>query len=138
MVEFLQFVSQEWLMVSIMMAFVFMLVMHETRRGGAALSPAELTALVNNEEGLVLDVRDSKDYSEGHIVGAINIPHAKVAAQLTQIEKHKQKPVIVVCRFGQHAGMVSKILKASGFENVSKLSGGMAEWQSSQMPVVKA
>ncbi|MEM8497878.1 MAG: rhodanese-like domain-containing protein [Pseudomonadota bacterium] len=138
MVEFLQFVSQEWLMVSIMMAFVFMLVMHETRRGGAALSPAELTALVNNEEGLVLDVRDSKDYAEGHIVGAINIPHAKVSAQLTQIDKHKQKPVIVVCRFGQHAGMVSKILKASGFENVSKLSGGMAEWQSSQMPVVKA
>ena len=138
MVEFLQFVSQEWLMVSIMMAFIFMLVMHETRRGGASLSPAELTALVNNEEGLVLDVRDSKDFSEGHIVGAVNIPHAKVAAQLTQIEKHKQNPVIVVCRFGQHAGMVSKILKASGFENVSKLSGGMAEWQSSQMPVVKA
>ncbi len=137
MAEFLQFVSQEWLMVSIMMAFVFMLVMHETRRGGAALSPAQLTALVNNEDGLVIDVRDSKDFNEGHIVGAINIPHAKVASQLTQIEKHKQKPVIVVCRFGQHAGMVSKILKASGFENVSKLSGGMAEWQSSQMPVVK-
>ncbi len=134
----MQFVGQEWLLFSAMLALATMLIMHETRRGGAALTPAELTKLVNDEDGVVVDVRDNKEYSAGHIVGAINIPHAKVATQMTQLEKHKSKPVIVVCKFGQHAGMVSKILKTAGFEKVSKLSGGMAEWQASQMPVVKA
>lgn len=138
MAEFMQFVGQEWLLFSAMLALVTMLIMHETRRGGAALTPAEVTKLLNDQDGVVVDVRDNKDFATGHIVGAINIPHAKVASQMTQLEKHKSKPVIVVCKFGQHAGMVSKILKTAGFEQVSKLSGGMAEWQASQMPVVKA
>ncbi len=137
MAEFLQFLNQEWLLFTVLLALLFMLMMHEGKRGGAALSPAELTQVVNSKDGVVLDVRDSKDFESGHIVGAINIPHAKVAAQMSQLEKHKQKPVVVVCRFGQHSSMVGKILKAAGFENVAKLRGGMAEWQASQMPTVK-
>jgi len=138
MANFTQFLAHEWMLASAFLALIAMLMLHETRRGGAAVTPSQLTKLVNSDEAIVLDVRDSKEYSAGHIVDAINIPHAKVAAQMTQLEKHKSKPVVVVCKFGQHAGMVTKTLKTAGFENVSKLGGGMAEWQSSQMPTVKA
>lgn len=138
MANFTQFLAHEWMLFSAFMALIAVFIMHETRRGGAAVTPAQLTRLVNSDEAVVVDVRDAKEYSAGHIVGAINIPHAKISSQLTQLEKHKEKPLIVVCKFGQHAGMVGKVLKTAGYENVSKLSGGMAEWQSSQMPVVKA
>jgi len=138
MVEFMQFVSQEWILFAVFLALATMLVMHETRSGGVALSPAQLTKLVNDSEGVIVDVRDSKEFAGGHIVDAINIPHAKIASQISQLDKHKNKPVIVVCKFGQHAGGVGKTLKTAGFEQVSKLSGGMAEWQAAQMPVVKS
>ncbi len=110
----------------------------EARKGGAALSTAQLTQMVNNEQGVILDVRDAAEFKAGHIVGAVNVPHAKVQGQLNMLEKYKKAPIIVVCKIGQHAGMVSKILKAAGFERVFKLSGGMGEWQGSQLPVVKA
>ena len=54
------------------------------------------------------------------------------------IVSERFEPGLTVCKIGQHAGMVSKILKSAGFERVFKLSGGMSEWQGSQLPVVKA
>lgn len=138
MATFTQFLAHEWMLFSAFMALIAMLMMHETRRGGASVTPAQLTRMVNSDDAVVLDVRDSKEFSAGHIVGAINIPHAKIATQMTQLDKHKEKPMVVVCKFGQHAGGVTKTLKTAGYEQVSKLGGGMAEWQSSQMPVVKA
>ena len=137
MARVLEFLAQEWLLVSVLLGLACLLMWLESRKGGASLSPAQLTQMVNNEQGVVLDVRDDADYKTGHIVGAINIPHAKVQAQLNTLEKHKTEPVIVVCKLGQHSGAVSKTLKAAGFERVFKLSGGMGEWQGSQMPVVK-
>lgn len=138
MADFILFASEQWLMLGVLIALAVMLFMHEGRKGGPAVSPAQMTGLVNNEEGVVLDIRDAADYTAGHIVGAINVPNAKLAGQLTMLEKHKAKPIIVVCKFGQTAGPASKILKEAGFESVFKLGGGMSEWQASQMPIVKA
>ncbi len=138
MVRVLEFITQEWLLVSVLLGLAALLMWLEARKGGASLSPAQLTQLVNNEQGVVLDVRDVADYKAGHIVGATNIPHAKVQTQIKTLEKHKADPIIVVCKMGQHSGMVSKTLKAAGFERVFKLGGGMSEWQGSQLPVVKA
>ncbi|MGI9285354.1 MAG: rhodanese-like domain-containing protein [Pseudomonadales bacterium] len=138
MARVLEFIAQEWLLVSVLLGLASLLMWLEARKGGAALSTAQLTQMVNDEQGVVLDVRDAAEFKAGHIVGALNIPHAKVQTQLNLLEKHKADPIIVVCKIGQHAGMVSKTLKAAGFERVFKLSGGMSEWQGSQLPVVKA
>ena len=138
MVRVLEFMAQEWLLVSVLLGLATLLMWLEARKGGASLSPAQLTQMVNNEQAVVLDVRDAADYKVGHIVGATNIPHAKVQAEIKTLEKHKADPVIVVCKLGQHSGAVSKTLKAAGFERVFKLGGGMSEWQGSQLPVVKA
>ncbi len=138
MVRVLEFLAQEWLLVSVLLVLATLLMWLEARKGGASLSPAQLTQMMNNEDGVVLDVRDAADFKAGHIVGAMNIPHAKVQTQLNTLQKHKDAPIIVVCKLGQHAGSVSKVLKTAGFERVFKLGGGMGEWQGSQLPVVKA
>lgn len=138
MARFLEFIAQEWLLVSLLLGLAITLMWMEARKGGAALTAAQLTRMVNDEQGVVLDVRDAAEFKAGHIVGAVNVPHAKVQTQLNMLERHKTKPVIIVCKMGQHSGMVSKTLKAAGFDRVFKLRGGMSEWQASQMPVVKA
>ncbi len=109
----------------------------ETRRGGKSVSPQQLTNLVNNEAGLVLDVREAKDYREGHITGSKNIVFAKLKDSLSELSEYKEKPIVVVCKMGQHAGAAGKILHAAGFTNIKRLSGGIGTWKAEGMPLVK-
>jgi hypothetical protein len=43
---------------------------------------------------VVVDIRPSKDFAAGHIVGAVNIPQDKLAARIGELEKHKAKTII--------------------------------------------
>ena len=76
----------------------------ETRRGGKSITPQQLTNLVNIDGGIVLDVREAKDYREGHITGSKNIVFAKLKDSLGELGADKEKPIVVVCKMGQHAG----------------------------------
>jgi rhodanese-related sulfurtransferase len=93
--------------------------------------------LVNREEAIILDVRDQKEFGNGHISGAIHMPFSSMDQRVSELEANKDKPVVVVCKMGQHSSAAGKKLKALGFENVRRLSGGMAEWNASGLPVVK-
>ncbi|MEK9649100.1 MAG: rhodanese-like domain-containing protein [Gammaproteobacteria bacterium] len=53
------------------------------------------------------------------------------------MEKFREKPVIVVCQMGHQSGDAVKILEEIGFSSVSRMSGGMAEWQTQSLPTVK-
>lgn len=136
MTHFLIFLGQQWMLVSLLLALVFLYVRAESQRGGESLSIHQLTHAINRDNALVLDVRDHQEYSEGHIVGALNIPFAKLTERLHELDKHKQQPIVVVDKMGQHSGAAGKQLREAGF-NVSRLSGGMTEWRGSNLPVVK-
>ena len=113
-----------------------LLIAHELRRAGRSLTSRELTALVNSDQGVVLDVRNHKDFSSGHIVDALNIPFDKLAERMVELEKHKAKTIIVVDAMGQHAGSVARDLKKAGY-TAAKLGGGIASWRGDNLPVVK-
>mgnify|MGYP001128762764 FL=1 len=113
-----------------------MLILHETRKAGPALSITEAVQLVNNEEGVFLDIRDPGDYARGHITDALHIPAATLGKRAGELEKFREKPVVVVCKMGQSAGPATKTLRAQGFSRAQKLSGGMMEWDAQKLPVV--
>lgn len=92
--------------------------------------------MLNDGSGVLLDVRDKADFNAGHIAGAVHILHSKVASELGQLEPYRNKTVIVADKIGQHAGSVGRVLGQNGFE-VRRLSGGVAEWQSQRLPLVK-
>jgi len=135
-VDFVVFLSEEWLLVGLLGVLVTAFMMLESKNGGQSLSVHEVTRLVNSGDGILLDVRDSKEFKAGHIVDALNIPHQKLAGSLDQLSKHKSKTIIVVDKMGQHAGASGKVLTENGY-TVSRLKGGMAEWTGQNLPVVK-
>ena len=137
MALFLEFFAQQWVLFAAMFAVVVMLVMHETRKSGPSLTPQQAINLVNAEDGVFVDLRDAAEYKAGHIVDAIHIPAAKLGARMDELNKFKQRPVILVCRMGQSAGAAGKQLKTAGFEKVYKMGGGMMEWGNLQLPTVK-
>ncbi|WP_409277416.1 rhodanese-like domain-containing protein [Pseudomonas defluvii] len=132
----IEFATNHYLLVALFAVLLVLLILTEARRGGRSLSTGELTALVNSEKGLVIDIRTSKDFAAGHIVGALNIPQDKLAARIGELEKHKAKTLIVVDNMGQHSGTTCRELLKAGF-TAAKLSGGVSSWRADNLPLVK-
>jgi rhodanese-related sulfurtransferase len=135
---FLEFLTQQWILAGALAVMVIMLLQYESFKAGKAISTQQLSDLVNREDGLVVDVRDAAEYKKGHIVNSKNIPAANLDGHLSEINGHKEKPVILVCKMGSASNSVSKRLKEEGFTQVYKLKGGMMEWSAANLPLVSA
>jgi rhodanese-related sulfurtransferase len=103
--------------------------------GKYAVDPVAATALINHEDAVVLDVRSMAEYKNGHIVNAINIPLNGLGNNLKQLEKHRDKPILSVCRSGSRSGAACRLLRKQGFEKAKNLRGGMMAWESANLPV---
>jgi rhodanese-related sulfurtransferase len=132
----IEFATTHYVLSGSFVVLLALLLAHELRRSGRAISTRELTSMVNGGQAVVLDVRANKDFSGGHIVDALNIPVEKLPSRITELEKHKDKAIIVVDTMGQHAGAVCRDLKKAGF-NALKLSGGIGSWRGDNLPLVK-
>lgn len=137
MALFLEFLLQQWILAAALLTAVAMLVVHEGRKAGPALSPQQAIKLVNADGGVFLDLRDAAEYNAGHIAEALHIPFTKLQAREVELKSYQEKPIIVVCKMGQQAGAAAKQLRASGFARVYKMAGGMLEWRNLQLPTVK-
>lgn len=106
-------------------------------RGYKHLRPAELTALINRDNALVIDLSASGDFEKGHIAGSRNLTPSQFDPENKVLAPAKQLPVVVVCRNGQASSAAAKRLKKAGFEQVYLLDGGVAAWQQADLPLVK-
>ena len=106
-------------------------------RGFKALRPAELTALVNRDNALVIDLRPNADFEKGHIPGSKNVQMSQFDPENKQLAPAKSLPVVLVCKAGQTAGDAAKRLRKAGFEQVHILDGGIGAWQQADLPLVK-
>ena len=136
MALFLEFLAEQWILAAALLAVIIMLVLHETRKSGPSLSPQQAITLVNAEQGVFVDLRDAAAFKQGHIVDALNIPAAKLSDRIGELEKYRDRPIVLVCKMGQQAGAAGKQLRAARFEKVFKMTGGMMEWGNLQLPTV--
>jgi|TARA_B100001250_G_scaffold11860_2_gene10339 rhodanese-related sulfurtransferase len=137
MEQLLTFIGNHPLLVSLFVVLLMLFIRNEVVRGGPAIATQELVALVNQEEAVILDVRPKEEFGEGHIVGAINIPYDKLDDRFSELNRFKEKALVVVCKMGQHSGAAGLLLKKHGFEKVSRLKGGILEWRGQNLPVTK-
>jgi|TARA_B110000879_G_scaffold36542_2_gene50613 rhodanese-related sulfurtransferase len=135
-VEIFVFVSEQWLLITLLAALIGVFLITEQRKSGKSLGSSELVRLMNNDEAVVVDVRSAAEYETGHIHGALSIPHLKLASRITELEKYRDKIIVVVDKIGQHSGAAGKALSSQEF-NVRRLGGGISEWQGSSLPLVK-
>ena len=87
--EFFVFVSEQWMLVSVLMVLVYLFAINERVKSGSPISSHVATRMLNAEEAVLLDIRDAKDFKAGHIAGAINIPHTKLQDRLVELETHR-------------------------------------------------
>jgi rhodanese-related sulfurtransferase len=108
-----------------------------TRRfqGLKELSPAQAVPWINDPNAVVVDISSAADFSKGHIVNARNLAPSRLAKPDAEIEKLKERKLLVVCKSGQSAMAAATALKKLGASEVAVLKGGMAQWRSEQFPV---
>lgn len=136
MAQFFEFISNHLILSGMWVVSLAAIVFYHQRTGSKALSPQQVVTLINRRDGVVVDIRDKKEFEGGHIVDSINIPLAKMAQRVTELKKHKDKPIVVVCKMGQHSGEAIKAIQEAGYEEVSKMQGGIAEWKAQSLPLV--
>jgi len=137
MSQYLEFVINHWVLCSLLIGLLVTLIYTESLKRGASISLHEATRLMNQDNSVVVDLRTGQEFADGHIVGAVNIPSLEFAGRMSELDKYKDAPVVLVCKMGQHSSGSSKILKDAGYSDVKRMDGGMAEWNNANMPVVK-
>jgi phage shock protein E len=89
------------------------------------------------DEVVLLDVRTPKEYSEGFIPGAINIPHDELEARIAELDGARGKEIVVYCRSGRRSDIALDLLQKAGFERVYHLEGDYLGWTEAKRPVEK-
>ena len=106
-------------------------------RAGIEVSPFEAVNLINRKDALVIDVRDVGEFEAGHIAGARHVPEAQLATRIKELEKFKDRPVVLACRTGNRSASAVKMLRSNGFAEAVNLGGGISAWEQAGMPLQK-
>jgi rhodanese-related sulfurtransferase len=104
--------------------------------GVSQVGTTEATRLIN-DDALVLDVREDKEWAEGHIQNAKHIPLGLLSKRISELDKYKDKPIVVSCRSGHRSATACRTLKKNGFEQAHNLTGGIIAWENANLPVTK-
>ena len=95
-----------------------------SRWGIKQLSPKDL----DQKKGMVvLDIRTDKEYENGHIPGAINVPLSEIGDKVKKLKK--EKDIVVYCRSGNQSIWAIKRLMGMGYKNLYNLKGGYGAWK---------
>jgi len=105
--------------------------------GAKDVSVQQAVQLINRRDAIVLDVRDAAEFQSGHVPNARHIPVAEMEKRLKELDKFKQRPLVVVCRSGPRAASACALLRKNGFAEVFTLKGGILGWSQASMPLEK-
>jgi rhodanese-related sulfurtransferase len=120
-------------------AVLFMLIKaeFESRMGSSVhLNPMNAIRLINNnDDALVIDVRESGEFSKGHIKGASNLPISAFKDKLDGLKHDKNSVVVAYCNSGASSTKACRLLTQAGFTNVHNIAGGINGWLEAKLPV---
>lgn len=133
----MQFVINNWYLFLALIVVLSMLIggpIRQSLLGISSIPIAQAIQLVNRQSGIIVDVREPDEFKGGHIPRAINVPLSALNSRINELEKYKNKPVIVCCRSGQRSAQAAVSLRKQGFNTVHNLSGGFSAWQRDNLP----
>ena len=93
-----------------------------------------LGILVKAKNAMLIDLRDGKDFRDGHISGSRNIPYSQITSHIDEL-KASDRPLVFICNLGQVAGSA---LQKVGHSDSYRLDGGISNWKAQGLPLVKS
>jgi len=93
--------------------------------------------LINHKNAIVLDVREEDEYKAGHVLNSTLVPLGKLKARIGELEKYRDRSIVVVCRSGTRSATACATLGKQGFTQAYNLAGGVNAWQKAKLPLEK-
>ena len=140
MERLIEYVTQHPLLAgSVVVALVVVFIFESRMRGVAqfSVSSQDLIRLMN-QGALVLDIRKSEEFAQGHVNGAKHLASDQILNAGENFKRFKEKPVVVYCDSGSLAAAAVRQLNEQGFTKAFTLRGGFAGWRAENLPVAKA
>lgn len=95
-------------------------------RGLRELTPQQFGAELKEGKNKLVDVRETHEFKQGHIAGAVNIPLSQLSGRLNEIQG--DQPVYLYCKSGMRSKQAAKQLSQSGHSQIAHLRGGIMSW----------
>ena len=140
MEQYIDFALRHWYLFLALFVILGLLIGNEVLRkirGIVALTPNQALQLINHQDAVLIDIRDGGEYKSGHLPDARHIPFAELKKRLKELNKFKEKPLILYCRTDTRAGSAAAQLKKEGFTKLHTLKGGLTAWQNANLPISK-
>jgi rhodanese-related sulfurtransferase len=136
--KILEFVGNHWMLAAGLFVVTLLLIQDifdSLTRRYRTTTPNGAVILLNNDDTILIDVRETAEYGKGHIENALNIPLSSLDGKLYELEPHKLTPVIVTCQQGSRSASACKKLHKAGFTQVYDMKGGMLAWEDAKLPI---
>jgi adenylyltransferase/sulfurtransferase len=114
------------------MAKSFQELIADARKDVPEMSAEQVNELLshNGKSHVILDVRESDEWRQGHLEGAVPLPRGFLEIKVETAIPDKQTPIIAYCAGGVRSLLAGKILKEMGYQNVASMTGGYNAWKS--------
>lgn len=132
------FVINNWYLFLALIVIVYLLAAEPAKLkslGIKLVGVHEALRLMNDKHTTLIDVREDKEYANGHIAHSKHIPLGSLAERSAELVKAKNKPVVLVCRSGNRSKKGAIILAKNGFEQVYSMNGGITAWDKENLPL---
>ena len=113
------------------MAKSFQDIMAEARKEIPEVSAQQVNELLKNngKSPVLLDVRESDEWRQGHLEGALPLPRGFLEIKVESAVPNKETPIIAYCAGGVRSLLAAKAMKEMGYQNVSSMAGGYTAWK---------
>jgi sulfur-carrier protein adenylyltransferase/sulfurtransferase len=113
------------------MAKSFQDIMADARKEVPEVTPQQVNDLLTNngKSHVLLDVRESDEWRQGHLEGALPLPRGFLEIKVETAIPDKNAPIIAYCAGGVRSLLAAKAMKEMGYQNVSSMSGGYTAWK---------
>lgn len=140
MQDFVIFAQHHWqLSFGLLLVLILLVILEfiKLRRKAKSINPQQAVNLINHQNAVVVDIRSSESFANGHILESISLTMKEMTdGKLNKIEKFRSKPIIVVCARGIEAAKATELLQQKGFQS-HLLEGGITAWSQAGLPLVK-
>lgn len=135
--QLIEFLGNHWILFMALGVVLGLLTYNLLFGDKGSVDPIGATALINQKDAAVVDVRPAADFAKGHIINAVNIPINGFKNQTAVLGKYKERPIIVTCRSGAQSQGACHLLRKAGFPEVYNLKGGVLAWESASLPLTR-
>ncbi len=113
------------------MAKSFQDIMAEARKEIPEASPQQVSELLKNngKSPVLLDVRESDEWRQGHLEGAIPLPRGFLEIKVETAIPDKNTPIVAYCAGGVRSLLAAKVMREMGYQNVTSMAGGYGAWK---------